>query len=1390
MAVYCMEIAVMKIPRWILLLIATFAVGLSSASAQGPGGESGDKEEDTVYYRRLVKVKNAADEKATVSVQYRTFQADQGKWVWMPLGAPQLGVAETYLIEPGQELDLSSLGVPLSASRIRISAESDNLRWTTHRDLDLWIVPEVEEGEHRYKAGAMEAFTYFLLGLEPPPVLDEKGEPVVPTDVVEQPRNSKFEFGQQKVVVFRPEIVDPGVVQPLPFFLEPQAVLDPFPPIVVPQLEPGFVLVREADLGVVDFRVDPLMGSFSGTVENFGPQTHRGGRRWSVLRSRGPGLPYETALQGWVSPLVTGGRFRVWGELAGLGQGHRFLFALSAGDANVANDAVGLILAPPLRADLAITDLQLIGNDVTVQVTNLGPGDFGGLSRSVTIADQQRVMTTARSQAIGPLAQGQSALLTFRVRPNVAPRNLLMARLNIGDPNLSNDFRDLRIDPLIPIGRLADIRADRIELDGRTLRGIVTCTQDGIPAGFRQILLSYETFGQFPRRSLVSAGLNPLAAGTSQEVSLRLPFDPATTSFRANLSIQPSGVDADPSNDSRTRVFSVGPAPAKIVDLAVGNMSMFGNRVVASVSNVGTDPFPGVGAWTMDAMAGNAVLVQLGKGTINFLNPSQVLPISVPVTVPATATHIRMSVAPTDFNPNNNVSFIPVTASAAQLAIANLRQNGSQLLWSFDKTPPAGNLQGQWSYELAIDNVATAANPQVTPGPVAINLNTNTGLATIKLFNRLGGQRQLIDTKSLALNGKGGGLGGLVVNNLVQNGKTINWNFDLTPPNVKLIGGWTYDVLINNAVVAASKPAAAGLASFDLPVVAPPPTGTLTVNVYNSFGLGNTRTLKDSKSIPLVAGGKPQLGTLTVVNPTIVGNTLTWTFGVNPKGATLAPGWVWGLNQASSISPNTQPLPGVGTAVNSAMIGTLQQQTIDPAKGNQVQVRIMKFGKSPAPDIDQAFPTPALIVGGVKPQVGTLTVVNPTIVGNKLTWTFGVNPKGATLAPGWVWGLNQASPISPNTQPLTGVGTPVNATMIGTLQQQTIDPAKGNQVQVRIMKFGKGPSPEVDQAFPTPALAVVGAPPPATGVVVINDARFEGNTLKWTFSVAPLGAALPDKVTRTFTILQAGNPVAGAGGPIPAIGAAQQFVVDPKKGNGFQIRVTEVLPKGLRNAAFPTPALQLAIAPPPATGVVVINDARFDGNTLKWTFSVAPLGAALPDKVTRTFTILQAGNPVAGAGGPIPAIGTAQQFVVDPKKGNGFQIRVTEVLPKGLRNATFPTPALQLAIVPPVVAKKMSDLYTISVAPSTVKGFLAITVKRIDGAASPAHNVQVVQNNNVLKTTTSNAFVAGRFDVQQMLFPNLRPAGMNNLRFDLLAAPTDGVDATDPKNTKVSFTFP
>ena len=43
-------------------------------------------------------------------------------------------------------------------------------------------------------------------------------------------------------------------------------------------------------------------------------------------------------------------------------------------------------------------------------------------------------------------------------------------------------------------------------------------------------------------------------------------------------------------------------------------------------------------------------------------------------------------------------------------------------------------------------------------------------------------------------------------------------------------------------------------------------------------------------------------------------------------------------------------------------------------------------------------------------------------------------------------------------------------------------------------------------------------------------------------------------------------------------------------------------------------------------------------------------------------------------------------------------------------------------------------------------------------------------------------------NVQQTLVANLQPTG-NNLQFDLLAAPTDGVDPANPANNKITVFY-
>jgi hypothetical protein len=110
----------------------------------------------TLCYLRL---KNDTDEKLTVYVQFRAW-SDRGEWVWYPADPASSKMAYTYELKPGEEKDVTCHGRRVSASRIRMCAESaSGHRWMDYRDQDLWLVPEDDDGDHSYEADEMETYT-------------------------------------------------------------------------------------------------------------------------------------------------------------------------------------------------------------------------------------------------------------------------------------------------------------------------------------------------------------------------------------------------------------------------------------------------------------------------------------------------------------------------------------------------------------------------------------------------------------------------------------------------------------------------------------------------------------------------------------------------------------------------------------------------------------------------------------------------------------------------------------------------------------------------------------------------------------------------------------------------------------------------------------------------------------------------------------------------------------------------------------------------------------------------------------------------------------------------------------------------------------------------------
>ncbi len=144
------------------------------------------------FYEKRLAVRNAADEPITVWVQGRTLTRDDkgSAWRWLP-GDPSAHRAFKTVIPAHATRNLEedikiplpkvSIGniaggggfkfsttsqiehVPFAASRVRIWAETaSGQQQTSHRDHDLWLVPENRhmKGEHAYIADQMALATY------------------------------------------------------------------------------------------------------------------------------------------------------------------------------------------------------------------------------------------------------------------------------------------------------------------------------------------------------------------------------------------------------------------------------------------------------------------------------------------------------------------------------------------------------------------------------------------------------------------------------------------------------------------------------------------------------------------------------------------------------------------------------------------------------------------------------------------------------------------------------------------------------------------------------------------------------------------------------------------------------------------------------------------------------------------------------------------------------------------------------------------------------------------------------------------------------------------------------------------------------------------------------
>ena len=86
---------------------------------------------------------------------------ERGEWLWLPADPAAAPEALRFELAAGQGGYLEHQGVPISAGRVRIWAQSGARQWLTHQHEDLWLVPELDAGGARaYFAAAMETFPF------------------------------------------------------------------------------------------------------------------------------------------------------------------------------------------------------------------------------------------------------------------------------------------------------------------------------------------------------------------------------------------------------------------------------------------------------------------------------------------------------------------------------------------------------------------------------------------------------------------------------------------------------------------------------------------------------------------------------------------------------------------------------------------------------------------------------------------------------------------------------------------------------------------------------------------------------------------------------------------------------------------------------------------------------------------------------------------------------------------------------------------------------------------------------------------------------------------------------------------------------------------------------
>ena len=114
----------------------------------------------TLQTTRYLRLANATDQKVTVFLQYFT-QSEGGEWNWLP-AAPDSTDGLAIELNPGEVADARDGDWRINASKIRIWAKSADMNWTMFQNKDLWLVPELLDGQHAYESDDQQVFNYTI----------------------------------------------------------------------------------------------------------------------------------------------------------------------------------------------------------------------------------------------------------------------------------------------------------------------------------------------------------------------------------------------------------------------------------------------------------------------------------------------------------------------------------------------------------------------------------------------------------------------------------------------------------------------------------------------------------------------------------------------------------------------------------------------------------------------------------------------------------------------------------------------------------------------------------------------------------------------------------------------------------------------------------------------------------------------------------------------------------------------------------------------------------------------------------------------------------------------------------------------------------------------------